>query len=225
MKLKKHYIFFYSFIVFSGILTSNIALSIEELDIKFIPSCGKTRGGISVAEPPNKIYFCAQRINKIEWYFPNITEFFFIHEIMHLKHNTGDEKFVDCLAAKEFFQYKNGNKIIVYRKDFATQTTRSNLNDNDKKCAAVATKTKDNVARLSTYKTIGVTVFKHTRLQIAIKMMAELKSKFNETRIDGVEFFLTGSQALALHFGLTNSPKTDCDFFIRAPKEKPVTQH
>ena len=113
MKLKKHYIFFYSFIVFSGILTSNIALSIEELDIKFIPSCGKTRGGISVAEPPNKIYFCAQRINKIEWYFPNITEFFFIHEIMHLKHNTGDEKFVDCLAAKEFFQYKNGNKIIA----------------------------------------------------------------------------------------------------------------
>ena len=114
MKFKEYNIYFIcTLLVLLGISTYNKASCLEELNIKFIPSCGKTRGGVAIAEPPDKVYYCAQRINKIEWNFPNTTEFFFLHEIMHLEYNSSDEKFVDCLAAKELQQYKNGEKIIL----------------------------------------------------------------------------------------------------------------
>ena len=113
MKFKKQYkYYFYNLFFLLGILISVNAFSMEKIDIKFIPSCGKTRGGVAIAVPPNIIYYCAQRISKIEWYFPNVTDFFFIHEIMHLEHNSGDEQLVDCLSARELQNYKNGNKII-----------------------------------------------------------------------------------------------------------------
>ena len=72
MKFKKQYKYYlYNLFFILGILISSNAFSIEIIDIKFIPSCGKTRGGVAIAMPPNKIYYCAQRISKIEWHFPN----------------------------------------------------------------------------------------------------------------------------------------------------------
>tara|TARA_B100000029_G_C17476769_1_gene924065 strand:- start:514 stop:990 length:477 start_codon:yes stop_codon:yes gene_type:complete len=113
MKFKKNNTNYFCFwLVLLGVFGYIKTSSLEELDIKFIPNCGKTRGGVAIADPPNKVYYCAQRINKIEWNFPNTTDFFFLHEIKHLEYNTGDEKLVDCLAAEELKQYNNGDKII-----------------------------------------------------------------------------------------------------------------
>ncbi len=78
-----------------------------------VPNCSKTMGAISVADPEGKIYYCAQRLFKIESQYPSASNFFILHEYGHIRLQTGDEHEVDCWTSVELSKSRKGKETIT----------------------------------------------------------------------------------------------------------------
>ena len=94
-----------------------IAVSEAEL----IPSCARTGGGIAVAEPEGRIFYCLQRVVAIERRFPGASKFFFLHEFGHIALQSGDELKVDCWSANELRYIVDGVRILAAAQRYIEQ--------------------------------------------------------------------------------------------------------
>lgn len=90
-------------------------------DAELIPNCARTGGGIAVAEPQGKIYYCLQRVIAIERKYPGASKFFFLHEFGHIVLQSGDELKVDCWTVNELRYIADGVKILLVARRYIEQ--------------------------------------------------------------------------------------------------------
>ncbi len=86
-----------------------------------IPSCARTRGGIAIAEPRGRIYYCLQRVVAIERRYPGASKFFILHEYGHIALQTGDELRVDCWSAWELAHTPGGADVMASAQNYLEQ--------------------------------------------------------------------------------------------------------
>ncbi len=93
--------------------------------MSFVPDCGRTGGGVAVAEPPAAVFYCPRRVREIERAEPGAAFFFFVHEVGHLALGSGDERAVDCWAAGRFPAISGGYRQIRAAIRFVAAHTRA----------------------------------------------------------------------------------------------------
>jgi len=82
------------------------------LDVVVVPDCDKTAGAAAIADPERRIYYCPTRVDYINRRAPGAGHFFFVHEFGHIALDSGDEREVDCWAAREFRKVADGAYYI-----------------------------------------------------------------------------------------------------------------
>ncbi len=90
----------------------------------FVPDCGRTRGGVAIADPPGTVFYCPRRVLEIEREAAGAAFFFFVHEVGHLALDTGNERRVDCWAASRFPAIAGGWRQIRATIRFVAANTR-----------------------------------------------------------------------------------------------------
>ena len=96
----------------------------READIpeaRLIPNCARTGGGIAIAEPEGRIYYCLQRVVAIERRYPGASKFFFLHEYGHIALQSGDELLVDCWSAHELSHTVQGEAVLTAARRYIEQ--------------------------------------------------------------------------------------------------------
>ena len=85
----------------------NSSYSQNTIEVELVANCGKTHGGVAVADPTGIIYYCAQRMASIEYKYPGAGNYFILHEYGHIKLNSSNELEVDCWTANELANSKD----------------------------------------------------------------------------------------------------------------------
>ncbi len=90
-------------------------------EARLIPNCARTGGGIAIAEPEGRIYYCLQRVVAIERRYPGASKFFFLHEYGHIALQSGDELLVDCWSAHELSHTVRGEEVLTAARRYIEQ--------------------------------------------------------------------------------------------------------
>ena len=93
--------------------------------VVFAPDCASTRGGVAIADPPGRVFYCPRRVRVIEEAAAGAAFFFFVHEVGHLVLDSGNERAVDCWAAARFPALAGGWRQLRAAVRFVAANTRA----------------------------------------------------------------------------------------------------